>query len=163
MNSRDIYQKVSKRMAQDGFISSPFTIPNTKAEKHDVVDSMTEGILEYSYEKLCNFKMQDQIVMDLGIILDAIDSQLPKEEKEEFFSHYIHCMLNVYNTLEDKCVLWSPEETTTPEEYPKFEKEGTYLEFFKTASTSQNKENALWLNRYLSTQYSRQPVKNNTK
>ena len=163
MNSRDIYQKVGKRMAQDGYINNPFAIPTAKEEKGEVIASMNEAILEYSYEKLCNLKMTNQIVMDLGVILDAIDSQLPQEEKEEFFSHYVHCMLNVYNTLEDKGILWSPEETEEPQEYPKFEKEGTYLEFLKTATTSQNKENALWLNHYLSTQYSRQPVKNNTK
>ena len=163
MNSRDIYQKVGKRMAQDGYINSPFAIPNTKEEKRNVIESMTKAILEYSYEKLCNLKMQNQIVMDLGVILDTMDSQLPQEEKEEFFSHYVYCMLNVYNSLEDKGILWSPEETENPQEYPKFEKEGTYLEFFKTATTSQNKENALWLNHYLSIQYNRQPVKNNTK
>ena len=163
MNSRDIYQKVGKRMAQDGYINNPFAIPTAKEEKGEVIASMNEAILEYSYEKLCNLKMQNQIVMDLGVILDTMDSQLPQEEKEEFFSHYVHCMLNVYNTLEDKGILWSPEETENPQEYPKFEKEGTYLEFFKTATTSQNKENALWLNHYLSIQYNRQPVKNNTK
>ena len=142
MNSRDIYQKVGKRMAQDGYINNPFAIPTAKEEKGEVIASMNEAILEYSYEKLCNLKMTNQIVMDLGVILDAIDSQLPQEEKG---------------------ILWSPEETEEPQEYPKFEKEGTYLEFFKTATNSQNKENALWLNHYLSTQYSRQPVKNNTK
>ena len=106
MNSRDIYQKVGKRMAQDGYINNPFAIPTAKEEKGKVIASMNEAILEYSYEKLCNLKMTNQIVMDLGVILDAIDSQLPQEEKEEFFSHYVHCMLNVYNTLEDK-VDWS--------------------------------------------------------
>ena len=106
MNSRDIYQKVGKRMAQDGYINNPFAIPTAKEEKDEVIASMNEAILEYSYEKLCNLKMTNQIVMDLGVILDAIDSQLPQEEKEEFFSHYVHCMLNVYNTLEDK-VDWS--------------------------------------------------------
>ena len=163
MNSRDIYKKVVKRMAQDGYISNPFAIPTAKEEKGEVIASMNEAILEYSYEKLCNLKMTNQIVMDLGVILDTMDSQLPQEEKEEFFSHYVYCMLNVYNSLEDKGILWSPEETENPQEYPKFEKEGTYLEFFKTATTSQNKENALWLNHYLSIQYNRQPVKNNTK
>lgn len=163
MNSRDIYKNVAEKMAEDGYISNPFAILSDQEEKSEVIASMNRGILEYSYEKLCTLKIPDEIVMDLGVILDAIDSQLLPEEKEEFFSHYVHCMLNVYNTLEDKGILWSPEETEEPQEYPKFEKEGTYLEFFKTATNSQNKENALWLNHYLSTQYSRQPVKNNTK
>lgn len=163
MNSRDIYKNVAEKMAEDGYISNPFAILSDQEEKSEVIASMNGGILEYSYEKLCTLKIPDEIVMDLGVILDAIDSQLLPEEKEEFFSHYVHCMLNVYNTLEDKGILWSPEETEEPQEYPKFEKEGTYLEFFKTATTSQNKENALWLNHYLSTQYSHQPVKNNIK
>ena len=52
MNSRDIYQKVGKRMAQDGYINNPFAIPTAKEEKGEVIASMNEAILEYSYEKL---------------------------------------------------------------------------------------------------------------
>ena len=37
MNSRDIYQKVGKRMAQDGYINNPFAIPTAKEEKGKVI------------------------------------------------------------------------------------------------------------------------------
>lgn len=160
MNSRDIYIKTAEKMLENG---TTVTMLSSQQEKEKIIESMNRALVEYSYEKLCEVAMPEQIVMDLGIILDTIDCFLPQDEKEEFFQHYVHCMLNIYNNIENKALLWSPEETSTPEEYPKFEKEGEYLEFFKTDINSQNKENALWLNQYLSVTYSHKPVKNNIK
>ncbi|MDD6757037.1 MAG: hypothetical protein PUE33_03090 [bacterium] len=160
MNSRDIYMKIAEKMQEDGI---QFTILSSQQEKEKIIESMNRALIEYSYEKLCEAAMPEQIVMDLGVILDTIDSFLVQKEKEEFFQHYVHCMLNVYNNIENKALLWSPEDTTNPEEFPKFEKEGEYLEFFKTDINSNNKKNALWLNEYLSTTYSHshKVVKNN--
>lgn len=163
MNSRDIYKNVGIKMMEDGFTNITFATLKNQEEKSEAIASMNQALLEYSYEKLCEITMPEVVVMDLGVVLDKIDSYLPQDKKEDFFEHYVHCMLNIYNSLENKGVLWSPEETTVPEEYPKLEKEGEYLEFFKTAMEGSNKEAALWLNSYLSTEYSCKFIKNNTK
>lgn len=162
MESNDIYKKVGERMLADGY-GGPFVMLSDLEEKSGAIASMNQALIEYSYEKLCEIARPEEIVMDLGVILDSIDSHLPPANKENFFQHYVHCMLNVYNALENKGLLWSPEDTDRPEEYPKFEKEGLYLEFFKTATNSPNKESAIWLNHYLSTEYSCKFVKNNVK
>lgn len=163
MNSRDIYIRVGQKMLKDGHTNSSLILLTTVEEKKEVIDSMNRSLIEYSYEKLCELTKPSETVMDLGVILDKIDLKLPQQERENFFEHYVHCMLNIYNTLENKGILWSPEETTRKEEYPKIEKEGNYLEFFKTAMNSSNKESALWLNQHLSKEYSNKSVKKYTK
>lgn len=163
MNSRDIYRNVGEKMLENGYINSPYTLTNDQKVKRETIASMSQALMEYSYEKLCEVTIPEEIVMDLGVILDKIDSHLPQTQKEDFFEHYIHCILNVYNNLENKTILWSAEETDYPEEYPKFEKEGENLEFFKTAMNGSSKETVLWLNKYLSAEYGHKFVKNNAK
>ena len=90
MNSRDIYMKIAEKMQEDGI---QFTILSSQQEKEKIIESMNRALIEYSYEKLCEAAMPEQIVMDLGVILDTIDSFLVQKEKEEFFQHYVHCML----------------------------------------------------------------------
>lgn len=71
MNSRDIYMKIAEKMQEDGI---QFTILSSQQEKEKIIESMNRALIEYSYEKLCEASMPEQIVMDLGVILDTIDS-----------------------------------------------------------------------------------------
>ena len=48
-----------------------------------------------------------------------------EEEQETFYSDCVHLMLNVYNNLENKNVLWSVVEEDIP---PQMVREGRYLE-----------------------------------
>ena len=48
--------------------------------------------------------------MDLSIVFDVFDSITSEEEQETFYSDCVHLMLNVYNNLENKNVLWSVVE-----------------------------------------------------
>lgn len=160
MNSRDIYRKIEEKMTAAGV---SVTILGSIEEKGKIIAAMKKALTEYSYEKLCEMSDFEQIVIDLEVILDTIADCLPDSEKETFFEPYVHCMLNIYNSMENKGILWSVEETDTPEAYPKFEKEGRYLEFFKTTPSSKNKDTVLWLTKYLSDTYSCKSQKIKTK
>ena len=145
MGSKDIYIKIGQMMLEDGYMNREMMEYQSKEEKKGAITSMDKALLEYSCQKLYGQGMKKDIVMDLGIIFDTIDNYLLESEKEEFYRHYVHCMLNIYNTIENKNIMWSPQSTSSPENYPKFEKEGTYLEFFKTDTNTSNKDIALWL------------------
>lgn len=158
MDTKDIYVIVGEKMQEDGFTNLPFMVSMSREEKSQAIASMNQALAEYSYEKLCEVTTLDAVIMDLGVLLDTIDSYLPEEQKESFFEHYVHCMINVYSSLENKGVLWNIEDSPA-ESSPRFNQEGEYLEFFTTPLYSKNKENALWINHYLSTKYSCKQVK----
>lgn len=154
MYSEDIYIKVGKKLEDSGLAQLGINY-YTQREKKEIVEKLQQALLEYTDEKLIDCDFEQVTVMDLGVLFDRIDLYLLEPEKERFYQHYVHTMLNVYNNLEDTNYLWSEEEAVSEEEYPKFEKEGTYLEFFKTSTNSSNKENALWLLNYLKESYDR--------
>lgn len=153
MHSNDIYIRVGEFLKEKGIVNNPLTI-YTKERKKEAIDTLTDGLLEYSCQKLYEQGDTKDVVMDLSILFDRLDSYIAPNEQEMFYRHYVFCMLNTYNSLENTNYMWSPEmDETEDTNYPRFEKEGKYLEFFKTKQDSTSKETALWLLDYLQTKY----------
>ena len=88
--------------------------------------------------------------MDLSIVFDVIDSINSEEEQETFYSDCVHLMLNVYNNIENKNVLWSVVEEDIS---PQMVREGRYLEFFETSFKTPVRESAEWLLNFLKKKY----------
>ena len=153
MDSKDIYRKIGQMMLKDGYMNRTMIKYRNKEEKKEVIISMDKALLEYTCQKIYGQGMKEDIVMDLGFLFDTMDNYLFAYDKEEFYRHYVHCMLNIYNTIENKNIMWSPELPTTQENYPRFEKEGVYLEFFKTDINASNKDIAIWLHDQLLEKY----------
>lgn len=153
MYSNDIYIRVGEFLKEKGIINNPL-ISYTKERKKEAINNLTDGLLEYSCQKLYEQGDTKDVVMDLSVLFDRLDSYIAPNEQEKFYQNYVFCMLNTYNSLENTNYMWSPEmEKTKDLNYPRFEKEGNYLEFFKTGPESTNKETALWLLDYLQTKY----------
>lgn len=155
MKSNDIYNNVGEKMAEVG--STGLILP--PAEK--VIADLESALIEYTNEKLLEANINDDIVDDLGVMLDKLDSAFKdEEEKEEFYSHYVHCMLNVETNLSpEKTIMWTPvEQEELGITYPRFDTFGTYMIGFETSPSHSNKENALWLNNWLVNKYQQQKV-----
>ena len=88
--------------------------------------------------------------MDLSIVFDVVDSITSEEEQETFYSDCVHLMLNVYNNIENKNVLWSVVEEDIS---PQMVREGRYLEFFETSFETPRRESAEWLLNFLKKKY----------
>lgn len=155
MNSDDISRKVRQKMLEDGFVGVGGVMKHlTEKEKREAIESMNRAILEYSCEKLYSVGMDKDIVMDLGVIFDAMDSYLPEKKRNIFYSNYEDCMLEVYGNLLGSIIphLVIAERNVPNEEYPRFNN----LNYFITTIDSSEKENALWLNKFLTKKYCKQ-------
>ena len=102
MDSKDIYRKIGQMMLKDGYMNRTMIKYRNKEEKKEVIISMDKALLEYTCQKIYGQGMKEDIVMDLGFLFDTMDNYLFANDKEEFYRHYVHCMLNIYNTIENK-------------------------------------------------------------
>lgn len=151
MKTDDIYIKVGRKMALDGFDTISAEEPLDTKTKKAIIESMSNAILSYSYEKISRLENPP---MDLSIIFDVIDTCLPEGEQETFYANYVHCMLYVYGNIEDENILWSIiEEKEEGVEYPRIVKEGEYLTFYETEQTTSPRESAEWLYNHLTNKY----------
>ena len=143
----NIYQFVGRKMFFDGYGENISQIRISTSTKREAIESMNKALLSYSYEKI---RTVEQPPMDLSIVFDVIDSINSEEEQETFYSDCVHLMLNVYNNIENKNVLWSVVEEDIS---PQMVREGRYLEFFETSFETPGRESAEWLLNFLNQKY----------
>lgn len=151
MKSNDIYEKVGNQMLAEGMIPNPLGI-YTPEEKENMTRSLQDALLYYSCQKLFEIPEEEWTVEDIDYVFGRIDEHLSSKEQEDFYQHYVHCMLNFYNNIEGTNVLWEVVEETSAIE-PRIVQEGTFATYLQTNINTPNERTALWMNDFLSKKY----------
>lgn len=153
MRLDDIYIKVDNQMLAEEMMLNQFGI-YTQEEKENMTRSFQKAILDYSRQKLMEIPGEEYLEGNLDCIFGRIDKHLSPKTQEKFYQHYVHCMLNFYNNIEGKNVLWELTDDETVLE-PRIVKDGTHLTFLQTTKDISNERTALWMNDFLSKKYIR--------
>ena len=137
MNSNDIYKETTERVVKlsGGILSLAFISKEERAK------NFKRALFDYTCEKLLETDENQVIVEEIGLVFEKIDSQFTsEEEKDAFYTNYIHCILAQYSVLTENPYIWEETPSVEPDEYPRFENDK-----FITPSTKSKEEIAIWL------------------
>lgn len=155
MDSKNIFIETTKRVVElsGGIIGLAFVSKEQRAE------NFKRALFDYTCEKLLETDENQVIVEEVGLVFEKLDSQFTsQEEKDAFYTNYVHCIMAQYSALTETPYTWEQKEIVEEGEYPRIEND-TLL----TTTENSKEETAIWLFREFDKKLQQSKVKRNKR